>query len=86
MSSTETTLLAKFGAPVVRLTDICEEFLAIGADRAKRRANMNSLPFPAFPLDPAMHKSPWMVMVADIAEYLDAQAATARKSWELSQV
>ncbi len=86
MSTTLDALLKKFdGNPVVRLSDICEQYVGVKPYQARIRANLNKLPFPAFRLDPSSHKTPWMVALSDLAAYVDAQAEAARASWTHSQ-
>ena len=84
--TTEEKLISVHGALMVRLSDICEQYVGTKEYQARIRANLNRLPFPAFKLDPSSHKSPWMVMVKDLAAYIDSKAAEATKSWETSQI
>lgn len=85
MSPTEVMLLAVHRAPVVRLADVCEQYLNNEYPWAQRKAALNALPFPAFKLGPSK-KAPWMVRLSDLAEYLDRTGAEAQRSWKTSQV
>ena len=86
MSETEIQLLAIHGTPMVKLRDVCELYFGNKQYQAYDRANRNLLPVPAFRLDPTSHKSPWMVMLKDIAAFIDARSADATNSWRKSQL
>lgn len=85
-TTTEDQLLKIYGAPIVKLADICEQYLGNKHYQARVRANMNALPFPAFRLDPTSHKSPWMVSLHDLAEFIDARSNAGRVLWKKSQL
>jgi hypothetical protein len=85
--TTEEMLLEVHGAPIVPLKDVCQKYIGIGPFQARIRANKNTLPFPAFRLDPEnSHRSPWVVALKDIAAFIDAKAEAATKSWNQSKV
>lgn len=84
--TTEQQLLEVHGTPMVRLADICEKYFGNKHYQARIRANKNALPIPAFRLDETSHKSPWMVMLSDLASFIDAKAKAATKSWIASQL
>lgn len=86
VGTTEQQLLALHGSPMVKLALVCEQYAGNKYAQARIRANKNSLPFPAFRLDPSSHKSPWMVMLKDIATFIDAKAAAAEQSWLASRL
>ncbi len=83
--NTETTLLQQFGAPVVRLEDVCQQYMDLPIKRANERAALNMLGIPTFRLS-ASRKAPRMIKLTDLAEHIDTTAAEARKQWETSQV
>lgn len=85
MKTTEEMLFELHGAPLVKLADVCEKYFGNKPYQARKRAGKNTLPVPAFRLDPTSHKSPWMVLLKDIADFVDAKGAEARVSWVNSQ-
>lgn len=85
LSPTEIGLLAVHRAPAIPLADVCEKYLGMKYEHARRKANKNALPFPAYRLDESK-KAPWMVNLAHLAEYIDAQGDKASTAWAESQV
>lgn len=85
MTKTEIQLLAVHKAPVVPLADICERYLGMNEEVARKRAALNRLPFPTFQLT-ASRKAPVMVDLSDLAAHIDGQKKCAHESWEHSQV
>jgi hypothetical protein len=86
MKTTYEALLELHGSPMVKLSKVCEKTMGIKYITARLRAYHNELPFPAFKLEPDNHNSPWMVMVSDLASFIDARATAAQASWQASQV
>ena len=85
MTPTELKLLAVHKAPVLRLVDICNQYLNWGSAYAKRRAGEYALPFPAF--RPTRSQwAPWLVKLEDLAAFIDAQNIKSEQSWRNSQV
>jgi len=85
MTPTHEALLATHKAAVLKLIDICEPYLGLTYAVALRKAGSHELPFPTFrPI--ANQRSPWMVKVEDLANFLDAQAEAAQIEWLNSQV
>lgn len=73
-------LQAQFnGRAEIPLAEICNEFLDLNEPEAKRRAAAHRLPFPAHRL--GSQKSPWMISIADLAEYIDQQKQVAQDEW-----
>ena len=72
-------LLAEFGTGQVTVDRCCHHF-GLKPEEAKRAAARQSLPVPAFRL--GSQKSPWLVRLEDLAQYIDQQAAAARKDWK----
>lgn len=85
LSKTELLLMAAHRSPTVRLEDICQKYLNIGMSQARVLASRNMLGIPTFRLN-ASQKSPIMVSLAQLAEYIDKQAETATEDWTQSQV
>lgn len=82
--NTAFALLARFETPTVKLDDICEEFFGLGRDKAYQRAALNELPVPTFRAIDSQ-KAPRLVHLEDLARFLDAQRAAARKEWQASR-
>ena len=85
MTDTEVQLLALYKAPAISIDSICGTFLNMDADYARRRAALNTLPFPTFRLSDSV-KAPIMVKVSDLARLIDKQHECAQGQWEKSQV
>jgi Pyocin activator protein PrtN len=69
-------LLAEFGTGHIVL-DRCAHHFGLSADEAKRAANRQSLPLPAFRL--GSQKSPWLVSAIDLARYIDSKHEAAER-------
>jgi len=74
-------LLARFETPAVPLKDICQEFLGINPKTAEQKAKACDLPFPTFKTRNS-ERSPTLVNVADLGDYLNDQYSLGRKEWE----
>ena len=85
MTNTELHLLALHRTPAVPLDDICDTYLSMAADSARRHAALNTLPFPTFRLSSSI-KAPIMVKLSDLAKLIDRQHQCAQAAWETSQV
>ena len=85
MTPTEQQLLEVHKAPVIRLADICRQYLNKNYANAKLAAARNLLPFPAYRLD-ASQKAPWVVSLSELAGYIDRESQKATASWTTSQV
>lgn len=76
MMNTQFGLLAMFGAPVVKLCDISEQFFGMKYATAKAKVSSHEFPIPAFRLHEESDankgtKVPLMVRVDDLAKYID---------------
>lgn len=61
-------LLAQYEKPVVKLSEICDEYFGLSPQTAKLRANAGRLPVKAFR---ATQKAEYLVHIADLAQYID---------------
>ena len=77
-------LLAEFGQADIPLEQVAAEYLNLAPDKARREAAMARLPFPAYRA--GSQKSPWMVRVTDLAEWLDKKRDEAEKEWKARSV
>ena len=75
-------LLAEFNQADIPLESVATKYLGLDKREAYRRAAAAQLPFPAYRA--GSQKSPWLVNVNDLAEYLDKARAQARKDWQNS--
>ncbi|MCG9963999.1 pyocin activator PrtN family protein [Shewanella cutis] len=82
--NTTFALLARYQSPVVSLKEICQEFLGLTPKTAEQKASAKELPFPTFKLRDS-ERSPTLVKVADLGEYMDNQYAQSRKDWDTIQ-
>ncbi|OEE30755.1 hypothetical protein A1QO_15600 [Vibrio genomosp. F10 str. ZF-129] len=78
--NTKYALHARFGTPLLALSDVCEEFFHINEDTAKGKANSHSLPIPVFRMDDNK-RSPFMVHVDDLADLIDLRRQSALKEF-----
>lgn len=76
-------LMAEFNTGQIPLELICEKYLSMEIRRANRLAQVQQLPFPVFRA--GSQKSPWLVKVEDLANYLDQQHAAAVADWQKMQ-
>jgi hypothetical protein len=73
-------LMAEFGQADIPLEQVAAKYLGLDAAHAKRQAASQALPFPVYRA--GSQKSPWMVRVSDLAEYLDKCRENAKREWE----
>jgi len=71
-------LIAEFGTSQVPL-ERCANVFGLTPDEAAKRAARAALPVPAYRA--GSQKSPWLVDVEDLANYLGAQKAKASDEW-----
>lgn len=79
--STVFLLMAEFGQADVPLEVVAQRYLGLSEKEAKQRAAARMLPIPAY-RGSSSQKSPWLVRVTDLADYLDKQREEARKEWQ----
>ena len=65
-------LIAEFGTSQIPLADIAEKYLKMSQTTAERKANAGELPIPTYRLNDSQ-KSPRMIHVNDLANYIDKQ-------------
>jgi len=86
--NTQYALHAIFGAPIVKLSDVSEEYFGMKYATAKAKANANEFPIPTFRLheDPKAavtgRKMPLFISIDDLATYIDKKQAEAKAEWE----
>ena len=64
-------LMAEHGKAILPLEDVAARYLGLNDRVARSKANKSELPFPAF--QPGSQKGPWLVNIADLAAWLDAE-------------
>lgn len=72
-------LMAEFGQSDIPLETVAVRYLGLDEKAARAKANRGELPFPAFRA--GSQKSPWMVRITDLADWLDAEHAKAADDW-----
>ncbi|MCL1075497.1 pyocin activator PrtN family protein [Shewanella dokdonensis] len=77
-------LAARFETPAVELRKICLEFFGINAKTAEQHAAAQKLPVPTFKLRDS-GKAPTMVKIEDLAAFIDARHAAAKRDWDAIQ-
>ncbi|MBB5191847.1 hypothetical protein HNQ50_002577 [Silvimonas terrae] len=83
--NTAFALMAVHGQALLPLEDVGAQYLGISDKEARRRAGLNTLPFPTMRLMDSQ-KAPLFVRLEDLARYIDDLAETARSTWERSAV
>lgn len=77
-------LAARFETPTVELKAICMEFFGLNAKTAEQHAAAQKLPVPTFKLRDS-GKAPTLVKVEDLAAFIDASHAKAKRDWDAIQ-
>lgn len=72
-------LLAEFGQADVPLETVAARYLGLSPAIAKRQASTASLPFPAYRA--GNQKSPWLVRITDLANWLDRERERGISDW-----
>ena len=84
--NTKMMLAAMFGMnPLISLEAVCDEFLSLSHSTALRKARLNELPFPTLRLGDSQ-KSPRVVNIDDLAEFVDHKSRAARAEWKRAQI
>ncbi|EEB44695.1 hypothetical protein PROVALCAL_03202 [Providencia alcalifaciens DSM 30120] len=65
-------LMAEFETSQIPLATIAEKYLKMSSTTAERKANAGELPIPTYRLNDSQ-KSPRIIHVNDLAEYIDRQ-------------
>lgn len=74
-------LMAEFERTDIPLEQVAAKYLPhMSESQWKRAASERSLPFPVFRPVPSQ-KAPWLVNINDLAAYLDAQEAKAKRDF-----
>ena len=74
-------LMAEYNSTDIPLESVASKYLGIERREAYNRAARQSLPFPAY-RPGGTQKSPWVVRITDLAEYLDTARAAAQRDWQ----
>ena len=75
-------LAMKYKSPVVKLEAVIADFLPhLTIETAKKRANKQNLPFPAFKSEDNI-KATWLVNITDVAIWLNKQRENSAKDWQ----
>ena len=69
-------LMAEYGTGQIPLEKCCNRF-GLSPTEAKRLAARQRLPVPAYRL--GTQKAPWLIDAAELAAYIDAQQAAAKR-------
>lgn len=69
----------EYGSTTVPLAR-CAELFGYSPDEAAKRAARAALPVPAFRC--GSQKSPWLVNVEDLADYIESQRRQALQEWQ----
>ena len=72
-------LKTEFGSRYPRVEMVAAKFLDLTPEIANRRAAKGDLPFPVFRIGSA--KSPWLVDVKTLADFIEKQAIIAKQSY-----
>jgi hypothetical protein len=69
---------------LIPLEEVADRYLSIGANTAKRRASEGVLPFPVLRLGDSQ-KSPYLVQMTVLAEYVETKCNYAFTEWKKCQ-
>jgi hypothetical protein len=81
--STLFLLMAEFGAVDIPVERAAARYLGLDLRSAKSRAARGELPFPAYRC--GSQKSPWIVRVTDLADWIDRERAKGLADWQERQ-
>ncbi len=84
-SLTHTKLFEQFGSVVILVEDLAESYLHLARRTALNMAKTHQLPFPCFRLGNS-NKSPFVVHLNDLVEFIDRRAAEERRVWKSFQI
>lgn len=73
-------LMAEYETADIPLDRVAQKYLGLEPAMAKRHAALQKLPLPCYRA--GSQKSPWLVRVTDLADFLDKQRAQAKKDWQ----
>lgn len=74
--NTKFALLARFGSPVVGLLDISEEFFGMKKRTVQDKVYLGEFPVPVIRLS---ERSPLLVHIDDLSDFIDSKLDEARK-------
>ncbi|MDQ7101903.1 MULTISPECIES: pyocin activator PrtN family protein [unclassified Serratia (in: enterobacteria)] len=74
-------LLAEFESATIKLSVVAERFMGMRPATAEQKASEGRLPIPTFRVGDTQ-KSPRLVHVQDLANYIDIQRAEAQRELE----
>ena len=80
---TKLLLMAEHETAHIPLEKVAEQYLHMGPLKARQAASRQDLPFPVF--RGGSQKSPWLVDIADLAEWLDDERNKAIEHWEITR-
>ncbi len=79
-------LAAEFGnKALIPLVEVAETYLSMGENTAKRRAGEGALPFPVVKFGNSQ-KSPYLVQLSVLAEFVEKQCSLAFNEWKNLQI
>lgn len=73
-------LMAEFETSQIPLDIVAEKFLKLTPSYADKKATLGELPFPTY-RDDKSQKSPRMVHVSDLADWIDKRRSEAKKEF-----
>lgn len=76
--NTHFALLARFGNPIVQLSDISEEFFGMKKRTAQDKVTTGEFPIPTFKLS-EQKGAPILVHVEDLSTFIDSKLSAARE-------
>lgn len=75
--------MAEFGKAHIPISEVAEKYFGLNDKEAKLKAARAKFPFPVFKCSTqdGQNKCPWLVDIADLASYLDAQKEKSKKEF-----
>lgn len=74
-------LMAEFNSAVIPVEAVSAKYFGLQPTIAKAKAARQQLPVPTFRAADSQ-KAPWLIALADLADYLDTQRAKAQHDWK----
>ena len=73
-------LMAEFNSAAIPVESVAKKYFGLEPAKAKAKARLQQLPVPVYRAADSQ-KAPWLIAAGDLADYLDAQHARAKKDW-----
>lgn len=73
-------LMAEYETPLIPLAQVCDKYLSVDIETARKRAARHELPFPCIRM--GSNRSDFFIRIEDFAEFIDALANEQKLVWK----